>query len=122
MSLQKELDALRAEFVRAAPPDRAELYDAKVEELQRTFPIGKALKTGDQAPDFTLPNPSGRPVSLSGLLRGGCGRGNILSRRLVPLLQPSASRLSAGPQRDHGTRRQARRDIAATARRVAHDG
>ena len=71
MSLQKELDALRAEFVRAAPPGRAELYDAKVEELQRTFPIGKALKTGDQAPDFTLPNPSGRPVSLSGLLRGG---------------------------------------------------
>jgi len=71
MSLQKELDALRAEFVRAAPPGRAELYDAKVEELQRTFPIGKALKTGDQAPDFALPNPSGRPVSLSGLLRGG---------------------------------------------------
>ena len=54
-------------------PHRAgrELYDAKVEELQRTFPIGKALKTGDQAPDFALPNPSGRPVSLSGLLRGG---------------------------------------------------
>src|SRR5271156_4012003 len=71
MSLQKGLDALRAEFVCAAPPGRAELYDAKVEELQRTFPIGKALKTGDQAPDFTLPNPSVRPVSLSGLLRGG---------------------------------------------------
>src|SRR5271154_4790584 len=54
-------------------PHRAgrELYDAKVEELQRTFPIGKALKTGDQAPDFALPNPSGRPVSLSRLLRGG---------------------------------------------------
>jgi len=71
MSLQDELDALRAEFVRTAPPGRAVLYDAKVEELQRTFPIEKALKAGDIAPDFTLPNPSGRQVSLAGLLRGG---------------------------------------------------
>ena len=71
MSLQTELDALRAEFIRAAPPGRAELYDAKVEELQQTFPIEKALKTGNHAPDFSLPNPAGRPVSLAGLLRGG---------------------------------------------------
>jgi peroxiredoxin len=71
MSLKAELDALRAEFVRSAPPGRAELYDAKVEELQRAFPIEKALKTGDHAPDFTLPNPSGRPVSLAELLRDG---------------------------------------------------
>ena len=46
MSLQGELDALRAEFERTAPPGRAALYDAKVEELQRAFPIQKALKTG----------------------------------------------------------------------------
>ncbi|MFZ2003800.1 MAG: peroxiredoxin-like family protein [Stellaceae bacterium] len=71
MSLQQELDALRAEFVRTAPAGRAALYDAKVEELQRSFPIEQALKTGDQAPDFTLPNPGGRAVSLASLLRGG---------------------------------------------------
>ena len=71
MSLQDDLDALRAEFVRSAPPGRAELYDAKVEELLRTFPIEKVLRIGDYAADFTLPNPSGRPVSLAGLLRGG---------------------------------------------------
>ena len=71
MSLQDDLDALRAEFVRSAPPGRAELYDAKVEELRRTFPIEQTLRTGNYAPDFTLPNPSGRPVSLAGLLRGG---------------------------------------------------
>jgi peroxiredoxin len=29
------------------------------------------LKTGNHAPDFSLPNPAGRPVSLAGLLRGG---------------------------------------------------
>src|SRR5258708_38090424 len=48
------LDALRAEFVRSAPPGRAALYDAKVEELRRTVPIEKTLKTDDHAPDFTL--------------------------------------------------------------------
>jgi peroxiredoxin len=71
MSLQDELDALRAEFVRTASPGRAALYDAKVEELRQAFPIEKALKTGDDAQDFTLPDPSGRPVSLAGLLRNG---------------------------------------------------
>jgi peroxiredoxin len=71
MSLQAELDALRAEFVRTAPPGRAALYDAKVEELQQIFPIENSLKTGDFAPDFNLPNPSRRLVSLSGLLRSG---------------------------------------------------
>jgi peroxiredoxin len=71
MSLQAKLDALRAEFVRTAPPGRAALYDAKVEELQQTFPIEKSLKTGDLAPDFNLPNPSRRLVSLAGLLRRG---------------------------------------------------
>lgn len=68
MSLKDELDALWAEFQRTAPPGQAELYDAKVKELLRTFPIRMTLKIGDKVPGFTLPNPSGRPVSLSGLL------------------------------------------------------
>jgi peroxiredoxin len=71
MSLRAELDALRADFARTAPPGRAALYDAKVEELQRTFPIEKSLKTGDIAPDFNLPNASRRLVSLAELLRRG---------------------------------------------------
>lgn len=71
MDLQQELDDLRAEFVRKAPPERVKLYDAKVEELRRTFPIDAALKTGDRAPDFTLPDALGRMVSLSERLRGG---------------------------------------------------
>src|SRR5260370_13319531 len=71
MSRQDELDALRAEFVRSAPPGRAALYDAKVDELRRTFPIEKAVKRGDHGPDFTVPNRSGRAVSLSALLRSG---------------------------------------------------
>ena len=49
MSLQDELDALRAEFVRSAPPGRAALYDAKVDELRRTFPIvGGSVSPSDR--------------------------------------------------------------------------
>jgi hypothetical protein len=63
MSLQDELDALRAEFVRSAPPGRAALYDAKVEELRRTFPIEKTLKTGRSRAGFHAAKPL-RPASL----------------------------------------------------------
>jgi len=91
MSLQDDLDALRAEFVRSAPPGRAELYDAKVEELRRTFPIEETLRTSNYAPDFTLPNPSGRPVSLAGLLRGGPAVVTFYRERLEPdaIMTPS---------------------------------
>jgi peroxiredoxin len=71
MSLRDELAALGAELVRTAPPGRAALYDAKVEELRRTFPIDKSLTTRDLAPDFKLPNASRRFVSLAELLRRG---------------------------------------------------
>lgn len=71
MGLQQQLDDFRAEFVRKAPPGRAELYDAKVEEMRRTFPVDAALKKGDRAPEFTLPDATGQPVSLSERLRGG---------------------------------------------------
>jgi hypothetical protein len=86
MSLQHELDALRAEFVRTAPPGRAALYDAKVKELQRTFAVEKSLKTGDFAPDFNLPNQSRRFISLA-VVAQRSGGGDVLSWRLVSLLQ-----------------------------------
>lgn len=71
MSLQQELDAFRAEFTRTAPAERAALYDAKVEEMRRNFPRDQIPAVGDRAPDFTLPDAQGRPLSLSDSLRTG---------------------------------------------------
>ena len=71
MDLQEELDAFRAEFIRNAPPGRVELYDAKVNELRSHFPIQAALKVGDRAPDFALPDVFGLPVSLAQRLAEG---------------------------------------------------
>jgi peroxiredoxin len=71
MGLQQELDACKAEFARTAPAGRPALYDAKIEELRASFALDRAMGLDDQAPDFTLPNPQGRTVSLSELLRAG---------------------------------------------------
>ena len=71
MSLKEELDAYRAEFIRKAPPGRAELYDAKVDELRHRFPIQGTQKKGGYAADFVLPDASGNPVMLSDRLRDG---------------------------------------------------
>ena len=71
MQLEQELSNLRAEFERTAPAGRAALYNSKIEELRATFPLSDALAVGDQAPDFTLLDPAGRPISLAGVLRVG---------------------------------------------------
>lgn len=71
MALQSQLDAFKAEFARTAPTGRAALYEAKIEDLRASFALARAIRSGDRAPDFTLPNPQGRPVSLGALLEAG---------------------------------------------------
>ncbi len=71
MALQQQLDAFKAEFARTAPAGRPALYEAKIEELRAGFALERAIRTGDRAPDFTLPNQQGRPVALAMLLEAG---------------------------------------------------
>jgi len=71
MGLQQQLDAFRAEFAHTAPPGRPALYEAKIEELRANFALETAIRIGDKAPDFTLPDAQGRTVSLGALLEEG---------------------------------------------------
>lgn len=71
MGLEQQLAEFRAEFVRTAPAGRPALYEAKIEELRASFAFGSALGVDAAAPDFTLPDAQGRPVTLSALLRAG---------------------------------------------------
>jgi peroxiredoxin len=71
MTLEQELAAFRAEWERTAPAGRAALYTAKIEAWRAAGLAAQALRTGADAPDFTLPDAQGRPVALSTLLRGG---------------------------------------------------
>ena len=64
MGLQQQLDAFKAEFARTAPAGRPALYETKIEELRASFALERAIRTGDQAPDFTLPDPQGRASRL----------------------------------------------------------
>src|SRR5580704_15045674 len=68
MSLKAELDAFRSEFMARVPP---EVRDAMVRadlELAASGITPRALKAGDRAPDFRLPDARGSYVRLKSLL------------------------------------------------------
>jgi len=71
MGLERDLTDFRAEFERRAPAGRAVLYDAKVEELRASFPLGNVVAIGDTAPNFALPDVHGRVIALPEALHSG---------------------------------------------------
>jgi peroxiredoxin len=71
VDLDQELQRYREEFARTAPAGRVELYESKIEELRTVFALQAALKEGDSAPDFSLPDARGGRVSLSAVLERG---------------------------------------------------
>ena len=71
IDLDRQLQELRKEFARTAPAGRVALYESRIEELRSTFARHAALKEGDRAPDFSLPDAQGGTVSLSAALKQG---------------------------------------------------
>lgn len=64
MSLSAQLEARKAQFVEMAPPERIAAMDAAIAEVAASGILDRAINLGDQAPDFTLPDALGNPVSL----------------------------------------------------------
>jgi peroxiredoxin len=72
MSLQDKLDALKVEFeTKMAPPAVVEVMHRVTDELIASGQAERALRAGDRAPSFTLPDPDGKLVSSAGLLAKG---------------------------------------------------
>jgi thiol-disulfide isomerase/thioredoxin len=71
MSLQDKLDAVKADFISKVPANLRAIMDNVTDSLIASGQAGRALKSGDQAPNFTLPDPDGKLVSSSELLRRG---------------------------------------------------
>jgi peroxiredoxin len=71
MRLQEQLDSFKSEFARTAPAGRPALYEEKIEALRASFAIEKTVHAGDTAPDFSLPDARGNPVSLMELRKLG---------------------------------------------------
>ncbi|HEY0207430.1 MAG TPA: peroxiredoxin-like family protein [Acetobacteraceae bacterium] len=71
MSLQEKLDAFRDAFQKRQPPEVVETMRRATADLIASGQAGRALKAGDAAPTFSLPDEEGRPVSLRELLAKG---------------------------------------------------
>jgi peroxiredoxin len=76
MSLQARLDAFKTDFKGGkapyfAPPEIHPIMERATAELAASGQAARALKAGDVAPEFTLNDPDGKPVSSVELLKQG---------------------------------------------------
>jgi peroxiredoxin len=70
-NLAKQLDAFLAGLMERTDAKTAAALERSAAVQAESGVANKALSVGDRAPDFTLPDQHGRPVSLSGLLKQG---------------------------------------------------
>lgn len=71
MALQDDLDALKAKFESQAPKEVADAIRRGINELNASRQAERAVKIGDRAPAFSLPDTRGNLVSSNSLLRAG---------------------------------------------------
>src|SRR5262249_9281963 len=70
-SLAEALQNLRQQLATQLPPDMHTRLSTAIEDLVSTKPGTGAMRVGQNAPEFTLPDLSGHAVTLSELLRAG---------------------------------------------------
>jgi len=71
MSLQEQLDELTAKLRGLVPAERLATIDRAIEELRASHVAERALKSGDKAPGFALPDGDGMVWQSDALLRSG---------------------------------------------------
>lgn len=71
MSLQERLDAHKAKSGVNRPPEVSAALQRGTAELRASGILERVLKAGARAPEFTLPNQDGAPVSSVALLERG---------------------------------------------------
>jgi hypothetical protein len=70
-SLQAQLDAHKRAFLASLPRWVARTLTGGIDQLVRSGIAERALRVGEQAPDFELPDPTGRRWQLGALLAAG---------------------------------------------------
>ena len=71
MTLRERLDAIRAAAKTRIPAEAQAIMQRSTDDLRASGIMDGVAKVGHAAPDFTLPNASGQPVSLTEMLTGG---------------------------------------------------
>lgn len=69
--LSEQLDNYKKAFTEKADPATIKAYEDGVLEIAQSGVLQKAKNVGDTAPDFTLPDATGKNVSLATLLQKG---------------------------------------------------
>jgi peroxiredoxin len=70
-SFKQDLAATARHLASALPAAAAQAIDAGIAHAEAAGLASRALGTGDQAPNFTLPDATGRPQTLAHLLENG---------------------------------------------------
>ena len=71
MSLEEKLAAVREASSKRIPPERLAIMHDATERLRRSGILEQVIKPGAQAPDFTLDDQNGNPVTFSALAASG---------------------------------------------------
>jgi hypothetical protein len=71
MTLQEKLDTMREASKTRIPPEARAIMQRTVDDLRASGIMTRVARVGQTAPDFVLPNASGRSVSLKELLARG---------------------------------------------------
>jgi hypothetical protein len=69
--LQQQIDAFHAQARSQVPEHLVKDLTRPIEQLRTSQAAERALKEGERAPDFTLPDACGHPVTLARLLQPG---------------------------------------------------
>ena len=71
MALGEKLDAIREMSKTRIPPEARAVMERSIEDLRASGIMSRVARVGQTAPDFTLPDTNGRPVSLAELRARG---------------------------------------------------
>ena len=110
MSLQQTAAEFKAK-VQGMLGEKFSILTGDMERVRAEGTVDNALKVGQSAPVFTLPDAFGDQVSLTGTVGQRAGGGQFLPRRVVPVLQYRTARTRGSAAEDAGAWRDLDSDL-----------
>ncbi len=71
MSLKDRLDTIKAAAETRIPAETRAVMERAIDDVRAAGILERVVKVGQPAPDFTLPDTDGKPVSLGPLVARG---------------------------------------------------